>query len=899
MSRTILFRGRRPAHRRRLVKTCLQVERLEDRNLLSVDVLKSFAGLAFDVNNGQSPPDSHLAAGPTHIVEVVNSDLAFFDKSGRKLFEDSLSDFFAPVGANPDFPVDDPRHAVFDPKVSFDELAGRFIVTASDTRRDLRTSHVLVAVSDDADPRGAWEMHRLNVDENHTRWCDFPQLGWDADAIYVACNMQGLLKGNETGHVHVHLMTIQKSSMLDGNNTTLTSFEVDREWPHITMQPAVMHGARPGDPMYFVEATQANPGNSLLVVKMTNKLSAQPTFTDFRIDVPKYNYPPNATQPAGQELTTNFTWILNVAGRGNRLVASQTVEAAKQKVARARWYEFDIDAPQPTLVQSGEIDPGPGVHTYYPSIEVAANGDLGMTFMQSSTTEFMSMYVTGRRATDPAGVMQPPLLAKAGEATYRVIFSSGQELTQPLRTGDYSGITVDPVTGTFWVANEYATEPLPPPQTRANWGNWIANFSISRSGMLIVAGDPNGSPPDSPDNRVDPNTERSPFAGVGSLRMFRGANVVGGCSAAAIGPRHVLTAAHCVDFNLNGHHDGADYDRIEFALNLDIDGPVDQPDAIIPAARWYIHPDSFHPGNLFAFFHDDIAVIELSTPLPEGVPFYHLYADDLAGRTLHMVGYGRSGDGVNGFTTPGSRTVKRVGQNVADYFEGQDEHGQPPAIELWQHDFDHPTDPSLNVFGGPSLGNDKEANIGFGDSGGPAFVLVGNNPNRADSYRIGGIITHYDPKVGTFPLFGSVSGGTVVSAYLDWIQAILSGNASASGEGSSGAGEGGALISAGNQGSRIFPDPVVAALVGFGRATWQPVFSSTSEPAQTPMALPVAPSAPLDRGSVDRFFAAAEEEEDAFPRPKRKVGEAALQAALDPRAVWWPLHWAVFALPVE
>jgi hypothetical protein len=323
----------------------------------------------------------------------------------------------------------------------------------------------------------------------------------------------------------------------------------------------------------------------------------------------------------------------------------------------------------------------------------------------------------------------------------------------------------------------------------ATWYSRLGGYGNEGRSALMAAGDPNGTPPDSPDNHIDPNTADSPFAGVGVVSLVRGNNITGGGTGVAIGPRHVLTAAHVIDINLNGHRDGADWDSIEFWLNLDTDSPVDQPDVIIPASAWYIHPDAFNPGN--AFFHDDIAVIELSTPLPAGVPFYDLYSGDLAGQTFHMAGYGRSGDGVNGFTIQGSRTIKRVGQNVADYFEGQDDHRRPEAMELWRADFDHPTDPSLNFLGGPSLGNDKESIAGPGDSGGPAFVQVGNNPGKASSYQIGGVITHGIPGLSTFGLFGSGFGGTVVSAYQDWIQTILSGNAPAlENAGASGGGAG-------------------------------------------------------------------------------------------------------------
>jgi V8-like Glu-specific endopeptidase len=60
-----------------------------------------------------------------------------------------------------------------------------------------------------------------------------------------------------------------------------------------------------------------------------------------------------------------------------------------------------------------------------------------------------------------------------------------------------------------------------------------------------VAGDPNfASDPDSPQQRVDPNTILSPFAGVGSITAFdeNGAGTFL-CTATPITSRHILTAA--------------------------------------------------------------------------------------------------------------------------------------------------------------------------------------------------------------------------------------------------------------------------------------------------------------------------------------------------------------------
>jgi hypothetical protein len=67
--------------------------------------------------------------------------------------------------------------------------------------------------------------------------------------------------------------------------------------------------------------------------------------------------------------------------------------------------------------------------------------------MESSSSEYMSVYVTGRLSSDPSGQMESPKLAQAGQAPYHGFDSS------PFRAGDFSGLTVDPSDGSFWAAN--------------------------------------------------------------------------------------------------------------------------------------------------------------------------------------------------------------------------------------------------------------------------------------------------------------------------------------------------------------------------------------------------------------------------------------------------------------
>jgi trypsin len=283
---------------------------------------------------------------------------------------------------------------------------------------------------------------------------------------------------------------------------------------------------------------------------------------------------------------------------------------------------------------------------------------------------------------------------------------------------------------------------------------------------VIVAGDPNGSPADSPANRVDDNND-SWFAGVGSLQISarRGTFL---CTGTAIDTTHVLTAGHCVDLNDDGRSDSKDgILSIKFNVNSDTDLPTDLVDIQITAASWRTHPD--FTGFNHPSINDDLAVITLASPLPSTVPTYALASSDMVAGSTHliMVGYGRSGDGVNGYTTNASFTVKRVGENMVDAFYGQDDSGKPAANEVFRFDFDSP-DGSNGSLGGPSLGNTTETTLGGGDSGGPSFVLTGSDPHDFHSYTLVGVNTFTQGT--TAPLFGSLGGGINVFPYVSWIQ---------------------------------------------------------------------------------------------------------------------------------
>lgn len=277
---------------------------------------------------------------------------------------------------------------------------------------------------------------------------------------------------------------------------------------------------------------------------------------------------------------------------------------------------------------------------------------------------------------------------------------------------------------------------------------------------LIVA----GNSPDSPTAREDSNTDKSVFDGVVSIRVNTSSGSVYIGSGTPIGRNYILTAAHVVDLNNDGKSNSND-GITGIVVNFNYGGVYTSQ---ISSASVVTHPDftGFNRPSL----NDDLAIIRLSSAVPNDVPIYQLYNGSLSGKTITMVGYGRSGNGTDGFTVGPSFTVKRTGSNVVNAFYGQDDRSRATANEVFRFDFDSPSGGN-GPLGGTTLGNTIEATLGGGDSGGPSFVQSSNG-----QYVVAGVNTFSQSQLfgPQAPLFGSLAGGINVQPYESWIKLQVS-----------------------------------------------------------------------------------------------------------------------------
>jgi hypothetical protein len=404
---------------------------------MTVDVSAIGEGTnALNASCSCTPPDPSGAAGPTHEIETTNNSIAIYDKAGNLVSRRSLTSFLS-LGLSG-------VRGLTDPVVMYDDINNQWVVGDLEATSPRNFD---VAISFDSDPTDGFYYARYGLNPG----ADYPRAGFNFDQYTFSFNQ---FVGST---VHVDVLSIDKTTLAGFRNTVPGS--------HFTMAPATMHQANPGDPQWFVERGGAS--NTMRIIQGTNMLSFNPTFSTTNVLVPSWSGAPAPAQPGGS-LPGFDPRIFNADYVGGLLVAGHTIGQGGRAVAR--WYEFDTTTINPSLVQAGNIDQGPGVSTFFPTVAFNLEGDIGMTFMESSSSEFLSMYVTGQSINDIGSVvMQTPVVTHPGTSFY-----------SSTRIGDFSGISYDPAdTYSFWGFNEY--------KGNTSWNTGVAGFGVSPNGDGPVA----------------------------------------------------------------------------------------------------------------------------------------------------------------------------------------------------------------------------------------------------------------------------------------------------------------------------------------------------------------------------------------------------------------------------
>ena len=430
------------------------------------------------------PPDPMGAAGPTQNVDVVNTGIESWDKSGALQWRASLKTFVTSlVGGSPGTLGTDG----FDAKVVYDHYAGRFVVCFLERKTTTPTaSRIIVAVSKTSAPASAttadWYYYAINsqITITSATFADYPGLEVDEDAIYITTNQFRFSTGAYGG---TRLWIVNKTPFYAGG-PAVNSVSNPYSWAGsvaTTTMPALVFGAGgagPGIGTYLVAYSGLNDGliEYLEITRVDDPLGGGggPFFTgDFlpigAIDNVSLALPKGPQLGSAIGVDTGDRRVYDAVWRNNNLwLTATTLPVAGPNTGQTttHWWRLNTAAVTSSLSPAGLIalgddgeagaeDVALGAMTAWSGIAVNALDEMKLTYGVFAPTIFPSAGVDGRQPADPPGTLQPSVIVRPGLAPYVRTFTSGS--TGRNRWGDFTGMSVDPADDrTFWGFNEYA-----------------------------------------------------------------------------------------------------------------------------------------------------------------------------------------------------------------------------------------------------------------------------------------------------------------------------------------------------------------------------------------------------------------------------------------------------------
>jgi hypothetical protein len=401
------------------------------------------------------PSDSQVAVGRSKAVQAVNQTIAVFNqRSGELELQVPFERFFDPLVTEETFVGG--RPVIFDPRLRYDSKADRFVLSVFYMYFVSWSGSWLLAVSDNSNPNGDWHLYRVPTYSGD--WPDYPRLGLDQDAIYLTATMipqegEFAVEGDE------EVAILDKSAAYNGAEARTNHFTgLLRGGPSqsldFVVQPAFQpfSGGQTGS--YYLLDTQF-PEDRLTLWEVTNPLD-DPSLKCSSLSVDPFSFAPPARQPdtdASVEIESYRLMNLEYA-EGSLWTAHATGydwnNEEDRPVAAIRWYE--IDPANTSVIQSGTYGE-PGKSYFFPHIKSDGNRTL-MVYDVSGPETYLGIEIAGRTADYTEGKMEDTLTIQRGQSSMEHPTRFGRR--DPVWWQDYTGGSIHPRTGHFWVTAAYS-----------------------------------------------------------------------------------------------------------------------------------------------------------------------------------------------------------------------------------------------------------------------------------------------------------------------------------------------------------------------------------------------------------------------------------------------------------
>ena len=370
-----------------------------------------------------------LAVSPGYVVQLVNSSIAVYNKSGvlQTGWPKALSTFFPGTSGD-----------LGDVRAFYDWNGGRFVVVAD----DFTAGVIHLASSVTNSPLGSWNQYSVNpwgaanCRVGNSSCPDFPQLGYDDTTIYIGVNFFP-----SSGGVSDWMLLLPKQKIYSGLSFSY-NFWFNLSWGGVnvdTVHPSallnIQEHPRAG---IAVNSFNINFGggqcrgcNGLVFWAFSNNLVATgspgPEFSAVLVNTANnYSLPPNANEPGCANCID--TGDVRISGtpfyHGGMITGSFNTNGASH--SRSLWFQarvflndndsrctgsFVNKCPQITGAQLLNEDcffcggQGANGSSYYGALAPDIGGDLSMIYNYSDDNTNPETAYTFRRATQAVNTM--------------------------------------------------------------------------------------------------------------------------------------------------------------------------------------------------------------------------------------------------------------------------------------------------------------------------------------------------------------------------------------------------------------------------------------------------------------------------------------------------------------
>lgn len=439
---------------------------------------------------GCLPPDTNGTVGDNEYIQWVNTKWAVYNKTTGALISGPTvgSSFWAGFGG-----LCQSTNSG-DPLVVFDQRAHRWVMSQFTTSIPFAQC---VAVSTSSDPLGSYNRYEFQW-TSPNRFGDYGKLGlWTDESgtqdAYLLTTHDFTSAGNGGSFTGASFMAFDRDAMLAGAPTAtvvrFTGFNAYGVEPFNligTVQapskacPAFVHfDESTADYLFWnICLDWITPANT--TVSASPERVAGKAFASFPISVPQqdsnfgldafgthimYHAQVRAFPPGAP---TQLSLVVNHAVQGNT------------EQSGISWVNFQLGnggvAPSiPTPLSKAVVDEGvfaPDAESrWMGGIAMDVSGNIGLGYSKSSATSHPQIMTTGRKLSDPDGILLDEQNCTAGLANGSQTSSSG-------RWGDYSEMSVDPTDQcTFYFTSEYY-----PVTASGGWHTRVCSFKFPDCG---------------------------------------------------------------------------------------------------------------------------------------------------------------------------------------------------------------------------------------------------------------------------------------------------------------------------------------------------------------------------------------------------------------------------------